>query len=266
MTQVDRPNSTRGFGRFLSRWVQRRQPPANIRRVLLLKTHALGDVLMTTPAARALRQALPSARLDYLTGNWSAPALRGNPYIDEVLAAPDEALHGRWPSGLVRLIWQLRRRRYDAAVIFHPSALIHAVATLAGIPWRLGLTPCGRVNLLHRSAPWIPNSDTYAGDSFFAVAALLGAQKPRGSLVFFPSDEARCWAEQAAARATGPLVVLCPGGGTNPRDHVPVKRWPPERFAALAAALIERSCAVSKRCGVISWPISRTNCARRWRR
>src|SRR5690606_41125943 len=52
-------------------------------RILIIKTHAIGDLLMTTPAIRDIRGAHPQAHITLLVGKWSSPAIRWNPHIDE---------------------------------------------------------------------------------------------------------------------------------------------------------------------------------------
>src|SRR6476659_4932073 len=80
---------------------KRRQPPyhrpgANItiratplphepRRILVVKLFALGDLLNTTPALRALRARFPQARIDVLTTRQGKPGLANSPHIDDVL-------------------------------------------------------------------------------------------------------------------------------------------------------------------------------------
>jgi heptosyltransferase III len=69
------------------------EPP---RRILVLCTRRLGDVLLTTPLLRSLRRAWPQAQLDVLTLRWSAPALEGNPDLQRVIAIGESA--GAWET------------------------------------------------------------------------------------------------------------------------------------------------------------------------
>ena len=58
-------------------------------RILIIKTHAIGDLLLTTPAIRDLRSAFPSAHITLLVGSWSASVVRGNPALDEIIEVED---------------------------------------------------------------------------------------------------------------------------------------------------------------------------------
>ena len=74
--------AAQGLGRSLSRMLDRRPRRTCPGRVLLVKTHALGDILMVTPAIRLLRRRLPEAELIFLTGDAALPLIRGNPHLD----------------------------------------------------------------------------------------------------------------------------------------------------------------------------------------
>lgn len=118
----------------------------NVRNLLVMRLDNIGDVIMTSPALRTIKQNLPAANLTLMaspSGALTAPLL---PWIDEVM--PWRVLWqdlGRLPFDPEReweLIKVLSDRHFDAAIIFtsfsqspHPAAL---VCHLAGIPLRLG--------------------------------------------------------------------------------------------------------------------------------
>src|SRR3954470_22478396 len=94
------------------------------RRFLVVKLATLGDVLLTTPALRALRNAYPNARIDLLATAPSAVLLDGNDAVDEVLTFDKFAFDRptqAWRALPVALSLgrDLRARRYDAAILLH---------------------------------------------------------------------------------------------------------------------------------------------------
>jgi lipopolysaccharide heptosyltransferase II len=114
------------------------------RRVLAVRLDTLGDVLMTTPAIRALAESAPGRSVTMLTSRSGAEAARLVPEIDDVIVyeAPwVKASGARDPSDDRTLIERLAAGRFDAAVVFTTytqSALPAALAChLAGIPLRL---------------------------------------------------------------------------------------------------------------------------------
>ncbi|MBI5202662.1 MAG: glycosyl transferase [Elusimicrobia bacterium] len=114
------------------------------RDVLAARWGGPAELLSATPALRALKRAVPGRRLTFLASPEAAPAARQVPEIDEVVVydAPwAEGGPARREGGDWALAQRLRRRRFDAAVVFtrkgedaRPAALL---CFLAGIPRRL---------------------------------------------------------------------------------------------------------------------------------
>ncbi|MBW1991593.1 MAG: hypothetical protein JRI59_05675, partial [Deltaproteobacteria bacterium] len=126
--------------RYLHREVHR-QPPrpladfdaAGVQRVLLLNFTALGDLLFSTPAIRALAETYPHWRLDLLVNPAFAPLMEAHPRLRRLWLYP-----GRGP-GFLKLMRRLRREAYDLAVILHgndPEATLLAWAS--GAPFIIG--------------------------------------------------------------------------------------------------------------------------------
>jgi lipopolysaccharide heptosyltransferase II len=133
------------------------------RRILCVRLDALGDVLMCTPAMRALRDALPGRCLTLLTSPSGAAAAPFLPEVDDTIvhAAPwMKAAIPAPPGGLLELAALLAARRFDAAVVFTTytqSALPGAMLCwLAGIPLRLA--HC-RENPYELLSDWIPDPE-----------------------------------------------------------------------------------------------------------
>lgn len=80
-------------------------------RILVVALRRLGDVLLTTPLIRSIRQAWPDAQIDVLVFADTAPILDGNPDLNGVIAMPQPA--GAMQSlALVAKLW----RQYDLAI------------------------------------------------------------------------------------------------------------------------------------------------------
>ncbi|MCX7068613.1 MAG: putative lipopolysaccharide heptosyltransferase III [Methylococcales bacterium] len=81
------------------------------RKILVIALRYLGDVLLTTPLIRSLRQAYPDAQLDILLYANTVAMLEGNPDINQLICVPSKARFAdNWA-----LLRQLRRR-YDLAI------------------------------------------------------------------------------------------------------------------------------------------------------
>ncbi len=217
-------------------------------RFLFIKPADFGDLLLATPALRALRETFPGARIDLLVPPASAQILHGCPYVDELIPFDKHAFDRpaallrpeRW-LGLVRLARALRRRRYDVVIIPRHlttrwGALKFAALALAtGAPRRVGLDN-GRGWFLTDRVPDEGFGARHEVEYDLSVVARLGAHTEDVRL-WLPSDPgAEAWADRLTARWPRPLVVLHPGSGA----YSVARRWPAERFATLADAWLER--------------------------
>lgn len=221
-------------------------PPAwrAARRVLAVRLDNLGDVLVTTPALRAIKESLPEAELTLLASPVGAQVGRLAPGVDRVLVyeAPWVDPWQRLPHDPARerrALAMLRARGFDAAIIFSsfrqsplPAAYL---CYLAGIPLRHGATWDGAGSLLttrHRPAEAMKHEalrqlETAGAIGLRAAGDALGLQVP-------PLARARVRARlNAMGPVGGPLVVLHPG------CSMPARTYPWEAFAEAADLLVE---------------------------
>ena len=208
--------------------------------IVVIKTCCIGDVLMATPTLSALRQSFPKSTISLVVGSWSRSVVDGNPDVDEIIDCGSIA-GGRSVSAVeyFRLVRKLRRRRFECCFVLERSALLTAIPWMAGIPVRVGLDSGGRgFSLTVRVA--VPDR-RHEADLYLDTVRGIGCEPRQPTLKFVPSaiDQAR--AEAVLARLGGaPIVAVHPGGGVNPGMSLPAKRWPAERYAAVADRLIAR--------------------------
>lgn len=218
----------------------------------------VGDAVMATPTLRILREMLPGAFIGGLVRPGIDQLLSGSSLFDE--------MHVGRASGVMgpkRLAAKVRPRQYEAALLLTNSFSTALITRLAGVPRRIGyerdarsflltdhLTPPRRreVEPYKRSATdpsaWAPIP---ACNYYFRLAThflrSLGVEPPAElgplELATTPDDD-RAAAELLEAagipiesqRRTRFALI-------NPGANDPAKRWPPDRFAALADYLIE---------------------------
>lgn len=133
------------------------------RRILCVRLDTLGDVIMTGPALRALKQSAPNRRITLLTSASGVPAGRLMPCVDEVWSYEAPWMKGRHSGRSAAdrdVISRLRFGAFDAAVLFTvysqnplPAALM---CWLADIPLRVA--HC-RENPYHLLTDWIPEPE-----------------------------------------------------------------------------------------------------------
>jgi lipopolysaccharide heptosyltransferase II len=215
-------------------------------RLLIVMPSWVGDCCMATPTLRLIR--------DKLKGSFIGALVR--PGIDQLLAGTDffDELHvdrARGVMGPKLVANKLRPRRYDACLLLTNSFSTALIVRLAGIPRRIGYDRDARGLLLtERLAPprradgkWatIPAAEYYLNIAWEGLLAHAGAEpttgrpagKPKLSfmqLATTPEEEREADAllARAGVAADAPLALL------NPGANDPAKRWPGERFAALA--------------------------------
>jgi lipopolysaccharide heptosyltransferase II len=226
------------------------------RRILGVRLDNLGDVLMTTPALRAIRRGLPEAHLTLLTSGAGASLAPGLPWIDEVLVAdvpwvkraqPDAGPIGRAEAELVQ---RLATGRFDAAVIFTvctQSALPAALACrMAGIPLRLA--HC-RENPYELLSDWVRDTEQVQDGMRHEVErqlALVGA-------VGFVAEDTRLQlqvtqADRAAVAALLAAHGVPPGRPyfvVHPGASAPSRRYPADRFGEVARSVAAGSGCIA---------------------
>ena len=79
-------------------------------KILVVRFSSIGDVVLTTPVIRCLKQQLPNAEIHYITKKAFEPVLRGNPYIDKLICIDKSA------SEVVEI---LKNERYDFVADLH---------------------------------------------------------------------------------------------------------------------------------------------------
>jgi ADP-heptose:LPS heptosyltransferase len=199
-------------------------PPSNPRFVVL-KRCCLGDVLASTVLLDAIRRRYPLARIDYATNDYSRPALAGNPDVNGVIVPAVEAL---------------RAGRYDVAITLERSPATGMLPWLARIPIRVGPNNLSR-GFAHNLRVACPPDRSEAEVALDCAAALdIPVANARAKFCPSPSDVARAGdLLSSAGLGSAGLVAIAPGGGVNPGMRLTSKRWPAERFAAVADRLLE---------------------------
>ncbi|HEU5283268.1 MAG TPA: lipopolysaccharide heptosyltransferase II, partial [Burkholderiales bacterium] len=211
----------------------------NARDILAVRLDNLGDLLMTTPALRALKAGAPERRITLLTSESGAAAAQHIPELDEVIRYDAPWVKSVWQVssiGALRCLSQLTEHRFDAAVIFtaySQSALPAATLTwLAGIPLRLA--HC-RENPYQLLSHWVAESEPqnevrHEVRRQLDLVASVGftTRDERLSFRVDAQDQARAAEklEQAGVDLSRPFILLHPGA------TVASRRYPALQFAA----------------------------------
>jgi len=207
-----------------------------IKNILVRSTNWVGDALLTTPALGSLKDNFPQARITVLAAKWVAPVFAEHPAVDEVLVFEREGRH-RGLRGLLRLAGELRRRRFDLAVLFQNAIQAALIARLAGIPLRLGYNTDGRGFLLSLPIRLGPeDKKVHETEYYLRILSRAGLKTAKTRPVFHLSPDVQARAsERLAAHGLGGtfLLGLAPGAA-----YGPAKQWPAGRFASAADMIL----------------------------
>lgn len=210
----------------------------------------VGDVVMATPAVRALRQHFADARLLGVLKPYVAGVLDGSPWFDRLLPVNGAT----WKQGMTATAWQLRQEAIDLAVLLPNSFRSAMVAWLGGCKRIVGYARYGRRPLLTDALAPERQPDgrirvSPIVDAYNRLVEAVGCPSPGHDLELFTTeaDERAVDAVWAAARFASCPEVLClnPGAAFGAAKH-----WPNDYFARLAAELVDRrGCGVLVTCG-----------------
>jgi len=222
-----------------------------MKRIAVFLPNWIGDVVMATPAIRALKDAHPNAEMIAVTKPYVADTLAGSPWFDRTLLFDKK---GPPERRFLAVAKQLRDAPIDAAVLFPNSLRAAALAKLGGCRRIVGFARYFRDFLLtQRLYPARGPRGSYRPvpmiDDYNRVVQLLGVPDPgyRMELFTTPLDDAlaeETWAKWKLNRF--PFVVGLNAGGAFGSS----KHWATESFAELARMLVQRhGCGVIVLCG-----------------
>lgn len=199
--------------------------------ILVIRYSALGDVVLATSVLEPLRARFPKARIEWVTDALYAPLLEGLPEIAQV-----HRLGREGPNVALALAGRLRGR-FDA-VIDLQNKLRSALVARAAAPLRTAFkrrSAMRAVLSLFGADP--PLVRAHATRLYAEALAPFGVEAP-GPLKVNLSPQARALAADALQGVEAPAVALAPGA------RWATKRWPAERFAAVADALAKDGVSI----------------------
>lgn len=212
--------------------------------ILVIDFGQLGDVVLSLPALRAIREKFPQARITVAVGKPGAPIVELSGYADATIVVDRVGLRDGSKVLAIfrigRIVKQVRREQFDFVIDLHSLSETNLLGFLSGAPHRLYARRPGRsLDLLANFHPKPPVEDNrptkHAIDRYLDVLIPLGiVDAPRvPRLPTLPADDASVeqMLKKEKANTNAPLVGLFPGAG-----H-PGRRWPLARFSELAERL-----------------------------
>jgi len=209
----------------------------NFKNILIVRTDRIGDVVLTTPAIKAIRQTFPRSRISILVTPATYDLVAGNPYLDEVLVDERAGRHQN-PFGFLKLAREIRLRQFDLAVVFHTKRRYNLACYTAGIPYRLGYQNNKFGSLLtHPLKDTRPLGIMHEAEYCMDVLKAIGVEQ-NDLDVFVPMQaEAEGWVTKLMEEdhlKFNEMILIHPGASDT------AKCWPAANFAQLMDRLTER--------------------------
>jgi heptosyltransferase-3 len=225
------------------------------RRILAVKLKKLGDVVLTVPALRAVRETCPDAHLAVLVNSGTESVLEDLDWIDEVLVFDRSSKQGsllRRAARQMKFLMGIRRRRFDLVIQLTKGDRGAVVAFLSGAPFRAGVDPEGRgftgKRMLFTHLTSAPHWQAHAVEYNLSIVRELGMDTANRDLeIVFSQEDVdavdRLLAE-AGVNSQAPLVHV------HPACSWLFNCWTVDGMARLIDHLqAERGCKVVVTCG-----------------
>jgi lipopolysaccharide heptosyltransferase II len=206
------------------------------KRILVIRTDRIGDVVLSTPVIKNLRDNFPQSFIAMMVSPYTKDIVEGNPYLDEVIVYDKDKKH-RSVFSTLGFSWALRKYKFDLAIILHPTNRVHIISWLVGIPRRLGYDK--KMGFLNTDRI---EDKKYLGDKHELEYNLdllrhLGIE-PKDKTLFVPlykeaEDKIDLFLQRQGIQ-NNDLIIIHPGASC------PSKIWPSQNFAQVCDVLIER--------------------------
>lgn len=198
---------------------------------LIVRLGSIGDIVHALPMAEALRARDEGAEVDWLVERSLAPVLRMAPSVSRVITIETRSV--RQGRGWLPVLRELRARRYDVA--FDAQGLVKSasLARLSGAARVIGWT---RPHVREALAAWWsiervdPGPVRHVIDKNLALLCAVGIERAPRALRLEEGKPGAHLVPFVSGRS-GPFALVNAGG------NWPNKRWPPDRFGAVAAWL-----------------------------
>jgi heptosyltransferase-2 len=207
------------------------------KRILIIQTAYIGDVILCTPLVKVLRQTFPDAFISFLLIPETENVLKNNPHLNEVLVYDKRKKRGL--GSFLQMVSRVKQGKFDLTVIPHRSMRSALLAYLSGIAERIGFDRAVGSSLFTRKVTH--NANLHEVDRNLSLLSGFTPHLTDTSPELFPSSDdfsyARRLLSDSRISQRDRMVGVAPGSVWA------TKRWLPERFADVADLLLKEAGA-----------------------
>jgi len=211
---------------------------SRIKRILIVRTDRIGDVVLSTPVITATRQAFPHAYIAMMVSPETEEIVAQNPHLNEVIVY-DKKLSYRGIFQTLRFATHLREKRFDLALVLHSTTRVNLISFLAKIPKRVGYARRKMDFLLTDKLEYRKRlGEKHESEYSLDVLRSLGVKVEKAPLCVSIKKKSEKNIDnllfKRGVKKRLRMAVIHPGASCIS------KMWPQENFARLADILIER--------------------------
>jgi len=203
-------------------------------RILVVNVNWGGDVIFSSPVFKALKEKYPKAQISCLAVPRVREVLESIPFIDEIIAYDEDGRHWN-PLSKLKLIFQLRRKRFNIAFLLHRSLTRALLVYFAGIPQRVGYDEKKRGKFLTHKVEFL-DEPVHRSDHYLNVIESYGVPVNDRQYQLSVSPNTKQDIQEILKSKNIEdddfLVVVNPGGNWD------LKRWPVRKFCMLLGAVL----------------------------
>ncbi|MEW6101640.1 MAG: glycosyltransferase family 9 protein, partial [Candidatus Omnitrophota bacterium] len=210
---------------------------ALFKRILIVRTDRIGDVILSTPVIKAMRDKFPGAYIAMMVSPYTKEIVEANPYLDDVVLYDKESKHKKWRRS-IKFSQRLKKKKFDLALILHPNKRVHLITFFAGIPKRVGYNKDFGFLLTDKLPHLKQRGEKHELEYNLDLVRYLGIE-PKDRDVFMPiTPNSEIWVEELFRKEgvsdNDKLIAI------HPCASCPSRIWPSDRFAKVAENLIEK--------------------------
>lgn len=206
------------------------------RRILIIRPDRIGDVVLTTPLIRAVKESFPNSFVGVMVNSVSGVLLENNPYID-ILITDDPRGKDSGRSGFWKQVKKIRELNFDTGLMPLPRERHAWMMFLAGIKRRIGVG--GKLYQIITGTRTVSRNKyiplRHEADYVMDLGRRIGIHNDNITPELFITEIERELAKQIFLNAGFDLSK--PIIGINSSSNSSVPNWTPTRYVELINAL-----------------------------
>lgn len=216
------------------------------RKILVIKLRHIGDVLLTTPVFKALKENFPKSHISALVNKGTEAVLENNPFIDEII--PFDRDIKKKPITLrfakeIGFLRKIRKKRFDMAIDLTGGDRAAIISFFSGAKLRVGMKSKGFIGKAHLYTHLFDvNGSRHVVLQNLEVIENMGLKINNPEIVLNVTDEGKKWAEKLVSFGNSEKnkkrVLI------HPTSRWLFKCWKDEYMAEVIKWFIEKGCKV----------------------